>query len=211
MGVNMNTANYLSVVENDSDVAKHIADNFTKIKELKKNVDELSQKAEETQNAVNKIKEKKVGLFNKDIVQSLAVISGDLAENQIVAVNTQKITIEYQRELSEFMKYLLCLGTTNIALNRMVVRELEMRLNNASQEEIDELAQAEIINVIKQLKAQEDVMNKVDALKEIVKEHEDRISDQKNTIDKLISDNKLLTIMMLTEFLIVLICLFLFR
>ena len=70
------------------------------------------------------------------------------------------MSFEYQKKLGEITKYLFGLGVTNIAMNRSVVRELELKLQGASAEELDEFARRELLGVVKQLKAQEDIMKK---------------------------------------------------
>lgn len=67
---------------------------------------------------------------------------------------------------------MFALGAANIAANRSVVRELELKLKGATKEELDEFARNEILTVIKQLKAQEDIMKKQSDLTEKVKAHE---------------------------------------
>lgn len=52
------------------------------------------------------------------------------------------------------------LGVSNIAVNRTIVRELELRLEHASEEEIDDMARQELLNVVHDLKAQEDITKK---------------------------------------------------
>ena len=64
-----------------------------------------------------------------------------------------------RRNWSEITEiYLFGLGVSNLAMNRSVVRGVEMRLKGASEEELDELARQEILGVVRQLKAQEDIM-----------------------------------------------------
>lgn len=57
------------------------------------------------------------------------------------------------------------------------MRELELKLKGASEEELDELARREIISVVKQLKAQEDIMKKQSDLSDKVRIHESRINE----------------------------------
>ncbi len=75
----------------------------------------------------------------------------------MTAAEAQKLSFEYQEKLGEVTKYLFFLGESNIVANRTVVREIEMRLKGASEAEISSLAKQELINVVKQLKDQEDM------------------------------------------------------
>ena len=58
------------------------------------------------------------------------------------------------------MKFLLGLGVTNLATNRAVVKQLKDRLASAQDGSIDEYEEKEILSVLRQLKAQEDMLEK---------------------------------------------------
>ena len=73
--------------------------------------------------------------------------------------------------MAKSVRYLFGLGVMNIASHRSIVRQLELQLRNASEEELSELARREIENVILQLRAQEDMQKKIDNQDEIIREH----------------------------------------
>lgn len=140
---------------NESQVPILIQKQFSQLKVLKQNVDLATKKAESAQESAKSAKSKSAGLFQKkEAIESLQDAAVDLADAQISQAEAQELSYEYQQKLGEITKYLFGMGVTNIAVNRSVVRELEMRLKGASEEEIDELARQEIIGVLKQLKAQ---------------------------------------------------------
>ena len=72
----------------------------------------------------------------------------------------------------------------NIASHRSIVRQLELQLRNASEEELSELARREIENVILQLRAQEDMQKKIDNQDEIIREHRGDILSLHEEIDR---------------------------
>lgn len=78
---------------------------------------------------------------------------------------SQQVSFEFQTKLAEVSKYLFALGASNIAANRIVVRELELRLKDASEEQISELARQELLAVVNQLKEQEDILIKIEQQK----------------------------------------------
>jgi chromosome segregation ATPase len=92
--------------------------------------------------------------------------------------DVQKLTLEYQEKITQITQYLFGLGVSNIAANRSVVRQLELKLKGASKEELSELARQELLNVVKQLKAQEDIMEKQSKLSSKVHDHDKRIKEQ---------------------------------
>lgn len=137
------------------------------------NVDEATKRAEAAKSSADAAKGKSAGVFKKkEVIESLQIAAVDIADANAINVEAQKTMFEYQQKLSDVMKFLFNLGVSNIALNRCVVRELELKLKDATEEEIDDLARQEIIGVVKQLKAQEDIIKKQSDLTDIVKEHD---------------------------------------
>lgn len=101
----------------------------------------------------------KVGFGHKKVaIEALQDTAITIAEAQTALADAQKISFEYQEVLSKVTAGLYVLGTLSLANNRTVVRQLQLQLENASEEELDELAKQEINNVIKQLQSQEDIM-----------------------------------------------------
>ena len=136
----------------------------------------------------------KMGIFDyskKDAIKLLQEASKGLAEGIMTAAEAQKVSFEYQTKLTEITKFLLRLGLSNIAMNRSVVRELEIKLKGASEEEISDLAKQELKNVIMQLKAQEDIMNKQAKLTDKVKQqnkliefHSEKLFEQEKDLEE---------------------------
>ena len=169
----MENTDIVSVEASASQVPSIIQEQFNGLKVLKQNVSEATKKAEAAKDSAKSAKEKSAGLFHKrEAIESLQEATVDLADAQISAAQAQQVSFEYQQKIAEITKYLFALGVSNIAMNRSVVRELEFKLKGASEEELDEFARQEIIAVVKQLKAQEDIMKKQSDLTEKVKAHE---------------------------------------
>ena len=97
-------------------------------------------------------------------------------------MNAQKLQFDYQQKLADITKFLFRLGLTNIAMNRVVVEELEYKLRNASQEELDDLARAEIENLLKRLKMQQDIDQKQTELTKLLKEQAETNDSQAEEI-----------------------------
>ncbi len=155
-----------------------IAEQFTNIKILEDNVVksiDLAKKAKEkAQNA-----EISITLFNKkSALENLQAAALGLAEAQLSTAEAQKLSFDYQLKLSEIAKDLFNLGVSNIAANRAVVREIKLRLSGATDEELSDLARQELLSVISQLKAQEDMMNKQEQLSKIVKDQNIHLGKQ---------------------------------
>ena len=70
--------------------------------------------------------------------------------------------------LANASKQLYALGVMGIASNRIVVREIRLRLKNASQEELDDLARKELESVVNELEKQKALEEKVDHLTDTI-------------------------------------------
>lgn len=161
----------------ESDVPEIIGSQFTIMQEYKENLDIAKKKALDAQVQALGSKEKKTGVFkNKTAIESLQETTLSLADAQIIAAEAQEKSFEYQKKLAEITKYLFGLGVSNIAANRIVVKELEMRLKNASEDEIDSLAREEIKNLVRELKMQEDIMQKQSLLNERIRELDEKMT-----------------------------------
>lgn len=157
-----------------------ISSKFDELSELKKKVKESREKADQARNSAERASEKSAGLFQKkEAIESLQEATCDLAESQAAMVEAQETTFKYQEKIAKIMQFLFALGISNIAAHRVVIRELELRLKGASEEEIDDLTRNEIVNVVKQLKKQEDIMRKQEELSKRVKKLESDLADSK--------------------------------
>ncbi len=101
----------------------------------------------------------------REAIEELQKAGIELAKAVQSGASAQKTAFEFQTRLAEITKYLFSLGVSNVAANRVVVRELEARLRGASEEELSELAHQEILAVVMQLKEQEDLLNKQEELR----------------------------------------------
>lgn len=135
------------------------------IDERIKALNRLDRRVKEAMRAANKAKEQAeeaeattVGFISqKGAVEALQDACVDMAQAIVMGAKAQKVAFEFQTKLAEITKFLFNLGISNIVYNRMVVRELELRLSGASKEKISELARKELTTVVKQLKDQEDM------------------------------------------------------
>lgn len=184
---NMDNYNALATkIVNEEDVPAIIKEQFTSLERLKEQVQVSSEKAQKAQESAKKAKNQSAGLFQKkEAIEKLQDATSDLADAQISSAEAQKVSFEYQQKLGEITKYLFGLGVTNIAMNRTVVRNLKMQLEGASSEELDEMARNEIIAVIKQLKAQQDIMIQQQDISAVAKQNKEDIEFQARETEQL--------------------------
>ncbi len=152
--------------------------------ELNKKVKEAEKRAKEAKDAAEETEKKSAGFGKKkEAIESIQGSIVTIAKAQELAAKAQRLSFEYERKLAEAMQYLFALGVSNIAANRTVCRELELKLKGASSQQISTLAKTEILNVIKQLKAQEDIMQQQDNQKKRLKELDSNIDEIENDVD----------------------------
>lgn len=169
---------------NEKQLPAIISTQFNKLTELEDNVQKAVNMAVTAKEKAEGAK-MSAGLFKKKAaIEALQVAANGSADALITVAEAQKLSFEYLTKLTEITKYLFGLGVSNIAMNRSVVRELELRLKGASEEDISDLAQQELKNVILQLKAQEDMMQKQEFLTGKVKEQAGQLKE----IDKQLDD-----------------------
>ena len=170
--------NFSSIKSIDAEkVPQYIESQMMLLAEIKKRVNSAVEKAYSVKKTVvNHVGGKPTG--TKKSIENLNQASIDIANAQIDAMTAQTVSFEYQQKLGEITKSLFCLGVSNIAANRAVVKELKLKLQEASEEELDDVARAEIEGLLNQLRAQEDVEIKQ-------RELNDKVIKQQQQIDKL--------------------------
>lgn len=168
-----------------------ISTQFDKLRELEDNVQNAFNLAVQAKEKAENAKVS-AGLFKKKAaIEALQEAADGSASALITMAEAQKLSFEYQTQLAKITKYLFGLGVCNIAMNRCVVKELELRLKGAAEEDISELAKQELKNVILQLKSQEDMMKKQEDIKKTQKSLTGKVEEQSGQlerIDKLLDD-----------------------
>ena len=187
MGVKHMTKNTDIAVINvdEKQIPAIVQEQFGELRRYKSSVDLSIKKAGTALKSAKNAKRMSARLGHKKAaIESLQDAVVDNADALGSFADAQEVSFEYQQKLGEICKYLFGMGVSNIAANRSVIRELEMKLSGASQEELDELARQEIYGVIRQLKAQEDIMQKQNFLTDEVRKHDKRLdeSDKKDKV-----------------------------
>lgn len=185
--VNIDTPEYTE--ESLSDL---ITTRIDALNDLEKHIIEAEEAAETAVKEANNVKNGiKSGVIWKSLdkdkaikkLQDAAIITAKALEE---SSDAHKKTFEYQKRLTNISYSLFRLGISNIATNRSLVREIELRLKGASEKEISNLARNELVRVVTQLKEQEDLQKKLARLKEEVKtlkKSQNDINDSLTVID----------------------------
>lgn len=151
----------VSIEVNIEKVPSIVQEQFTKLSELSKKSRSAMEKADSAKKTATEAYYKSTGLFQKkEAIEALQSSTLELANAQIELSEAQEVSFEYQKSLTDVTKYLFALGTSKIAANRSVVRTLQLKMKGATEKELDEFARQELLDVMRQLKAQEDIMQK---------------------------------------------------
>ena len=173
-----------------------IGNTFKHISEVDRKISNAVSRAEEAKKLTDEASQKNAGWSffgsdKKEAIEALQSAAISQANALSDSVDANKELFNNQKKMSEAIRYLFGLGVANIAANRTVVRELELKLKNASQEELSELARQEITNVILQLRAQEDMQYKLENHDRILREHKvdiDKILGEINSFEERCKD-----------------------
>lgn len=134
----------------------------------------IQQKIHETQRKAKDAKEKavtawhvKVGFFHRTTPALEALQSAGKCQSEalIDLSECQELLFKQQYILAQCTRLLFMLCCANIANARIAVKEIQMRLQEASQEEISEMARNELQKTVQQLKQQIDLLEQHDRLK----------------------------------------------
>lgn len=178
-------------------VIQQQADQIIKLGEQ---INEASEAAESAMKRAEEVAKEKVKLTTqKTVIKDLQEVVAEISEAQMSSVDSQKSTFQMIKKLADSSKYLLTLGCTNIATNRLIANQLKNYLAQAQEGELSELARSELNKLIMQLKEQEDVLSKQDTFAKNLREvHNDvvQLTHRQETLEldvkAIVVDNKTL-------------------
>ena len=108
--------------------------------QVKTSIEKAKTAQKSAENAQDKVKFSLTGKKEREAIEKLQSVAGDLADSGIAMSEALELSFKFQNDLANISQFLLKLGVSNIAANRTIVRELEARLNGATEEELSELA-----------------------------------------------------------------------
>lgn len=187
----------LSLKNNASEISiegypKIISSQIESISELEKSIEDSDSTAK---NAIayvfgmSRYEEKGKGIFKhksgntKEIIDDTQNAVEKLAKAQQVSVEALRKSFEFQKKLSDVIKYIFELGCANIAMNETTIRVVEAELSGASRKQISTLCKQEMKSVIKRLKNQRDILKRQEDLNGKVKKNYERLNE-KDVIDE---------------------------
>ena len=145
-----------------------------RIKLAEARVESAKEKSELARHDVSVFKKKKAieELQHAVLSQSEALFS----ESQAM-----RLLFLNQKQLANVSSGLFTFGLVNMTSNRTVYQRLKCELEKASEEELNELAKAELMKIVKQLKAQEDIYNRIENQATILETLQKDVTSLKST------------------------------
>ena len=147
-----------------------ISEQFNSILETDKRIQEAEEKVTKAKEIANRQVVAKA-MNQKDAINATQDAVRSLAEAQTTLSEAQKLLLDNQQKMADGMRYLLVLGASSIAMNRVVIAELQAKLQKATKEELSQKSREELIGVIKLLREQESAFSKQDRMAEEIKSH----------------------------------------
>ena len=155
-----------------------ISKQFSKIAVLEEKVKEAKISAKNAKEKAESASEMSAGIGHKrEAIEALQDVTVEIAKSEGDIIDAMNVSFEYQQQLGQITQYLFMLGVSNIAATRTVVQQLRLELQKAPKEKLSDLAKNEIMAVIKQLEAQEDMAAKQEKQAEALKKQKELISE----------------------------------
>ncbi|WP_027309458.1 hypothetical protein [Caloramator sp. ALD01] len=155
-----------------------VDENFKKLEELSNKIEETKVLADKAKQDAEKAATFKVGFFNKgQAIENLQQATSSLTDALEKNIEANILTYEFQKQISQITRGLFLLGIRDVATNRIIVKKLEENLRSAAEKKLSQDVKAQIIDLIKQLKDKEDMIQKQENMKNILKEHESQLKD----------------------------------
>jgi chromosome segregation ATPase len=177
-------------------VPQIVSQNVEVINNAAKQIKTFKAKAESAkQTAISAYnKEAGFGLFKSNQKNAIEALQGAV-KNQAETICSMSTVhdniLKAQAVMANSIKGLFMMGCMSLTANRMVVRELELKMKNARPEQLSELARQELQNTLTQLKAQEDTLVKQEKMGNELHEQSSKIKileSEKNSLTSKIAN-----------------------
>lgn len=155
-------------------------------RETKALAEQAKDRSQKAKSAAYEASKKSAGFGkNKKAIEALQV--AQIEQSLATETNAQALTkiALLQERIIEATKALFSLGISNVAANRSVYRQLELRMKGASEQELSDFARGEVMAVMQQLNEQQDMMARHNKLSEKVHEQNYLLKNQASAIEAL--------------------------
>lgn len=172
------------------DYPRVISDQVAQIALIQKEIEANRVTAERLTGNAEDLKTEERDLFSpstwfkgtqKNAIGQLQSHSRETARALQSVTKAQQLLFAYQKKMTDVTKFLFGLGISSLAANRLVIRQLLLEMENATDAEKAKIVEEEINKIIAELKVQQDIMVKQEELEKKAKiTHEDVLKIQEN-------------------------------
>ena len=175
-----------------NDLPQIIDSQVVQIKKLSRKIETAVKKAGIAKGDAETAKGKSAGFgHKKKAIEALQDATSKLAEAQCGMADALEVSFEYEKKLGDITKYLFALGAYSIANSQIVIQQLAEELaKDGKSNKISDIAKQQLITVINQLKAQEEVMKRQEVLTDKIDEHAGQIREIDLHIDNMEETDK---------------------
>ncbi len=169
-----------------ANIAPTVLSKIETISQSAENVEKALEAARKAKDSADAASKKSAGwsLTGKDKKEAIEALQNSGIELAVGIQNiadAQKVMFDNLINITNATKYLFGLGVANIATTRVVIDTITSGLKDASKQKISQRAKESLLGVVQQLKAQEDLFNKIEKLSNKCKLLEKEIQTLKGT------------------------------
>lgn len=169
-----------------ANIAPTVLSKIETISQSAENVEKALEAARKAKDSADAASKKSAGwsLTGKDKKEAIEALQNSGIELALGIQNiadAQKVMFDNLINITDATKYLFGLGVANIATTRVAIDTITSGLKDASKQKISQRAKESLLGVVQQLKAQEDLFNKIEKLSNKCKLLEKEIQTIKGT------------------------------
>ena len=144
-----------------------IGDGMNSLKAIQQKIQETQQKAKDAKEQATDAWLVKVGFWHSSTPALEALQrAGKCQSEAVISISEcQELLFKQQYILAQCTKFLFMLCCANLANAKIAVKEIQMRLQEASEDEISDMARNELQKTVQQLKQQIDILEQHERLK----------------------------------------------
>ena len=164
-----------------------IGDSMNSLKAIQQKIQETQQKAKDAKEQATDAWLIEVAWYTRTVPALEALQrAGKCQSEAVIGISEcQELLFKQQYILAQCTKFLFMLCCANLANAKIAVKEIQMRLQEASENEISDMARNELQKTIQQLKQQIDLLEQHERLKRKV----DKIDEKMKSIEFFLSKN----------------------
>lgn len=163
-------------------IQHYIVDQIRSMTKIEKKIKSTQEKARKAQEKANVAQGRIRAFHKKEAIEKLqeAVLAESVALGEIVECNI--CIFENQKAMAEVSKRLFILGVGNMAINRIVVKNISDYLSGKNSVASNSLMKTELIGLVGELNSQLDLMQRVQNISEDMNKYDKAIASVQHDV-----------------------------